>query len=53
MVSGAVGDITDPDRVGIVFAKRDKELQAAITLALRDMKGDGTVARLRLKWMKP
>jgi ABC-type amino acid transport substrate-binding protein/tRNA A-37 threonylcarbamoyl transferase component Bud32 len=38
------------DHIGIVFCKQDKELQRAVTEALKGLREDGTSANLRESW---
>jgi polar amino acid transport system substrate-binding protein len=50
VVTGQVGHTMDPNPLGIVFKKQDKELQAAIADAIQQMKDDGAFARLLDTW---
>jgi serine/threonine protein kinase len=49
-VTGHAGHALDPKPLGIVCHKEDKDLQAALTAALQQMKDDGTYARLLEEW---
>src|SRR5262249_27634692 len=49
-VTGEIGHAMDRDPVGIGCRKADKELQAALHDAIRAMRQDGTMDRLRRKW---
>jgi serine/threonine protein kinase len=49
-VTGFVGHAMDPNPLGIVFKKSDKELQQVVASALQQMKDDGTFPRLLEVW---
>jgi ABC-type amino acid transport substrate-binding protein/tRNA A-37 threonylcarbamoyl transferase component Bud32 len=49
-VQGNVGHALVPESLGIALHKQDKELQGAVTQALKDMNRDGTFAKLLEKW---
>jgi polar amino acid transport system substrate-binding protein len=50
VVTGFVGHAMDPNPVGIVLRKQDRQLQQVVADALRDMKEDGTFARILEEW---
>jgi ABC-type amino acid transport substrate-binding protein len=49
-VMGPVAPSLASDRMGIAFCQQDKELQRAVTEALRGLKQDGASAKLRESW---
>jgi polar amino acid transport system substrate-binding protein len=49
-VMGSVSSSTALDQIGIALFKDDKELQRAVTEAIRDMKEEPISAELRQRW---
>jgi ABC-type amino acid transport substrate-binding protein len=49
-VTGSVGHALDPDPIGIAFRKEDRELQTAVTDALKAMRQDGSFGKLLEEW---
>jgi serine/threonine protein kinase/ABC-type amino acid transport substrate-binding protein len=50
VVTGSLGHAMDPDAVGMVFRKQDRQLQQAVAEALRSLKDDGSYGRILGEW---
>jgi ABC-type amino acid transport substrate-binding protein len=49
-VTGTIGHVLDPEPIGMVFRKQDRQLQEAVADAVRAMKDDGSFGRILDKW---
>jgi ABC-type amino acid transport substrate-binding protein len=49
-ITGSVGHVLDSQPLGIVFSEEDKELQAAVARAIKDMRQDESFEKLLEDW---
>jgi serine/threonine protein kinase len=50
VITGEVGHSMNPEPLGMVFRKQDRQLQEAVAAAVRAMQDDGTFARVLQTW---